>query len=144
MKKVVLGLSLALATTAANAISDNAKFIAQDSSVETNLCVTAATKGFAAAKYQALKIDSLSPHTFSLTSCNGMSIKKFAKQFSKVTVVVDRTVKAVPADRSFESRLCARAANFGLVALASESKYALRNVSCNGQNIVDFAKAHNS
>ncbi|MDO6428488.1 hypothetical protein Q4489_15850 [Thalassotalea sp. 1_MG-2023] len=145
MKKIVLGFTLALTAASTYAVSDNATFIAQDGSIETNLCITAATKGYSSAKHQAINIDNLSAHQFSLTNCNGQPIKTFAQGFLDISQkTMKKAVKAIPANQASESRLCARAANVGLVALASESRYTLRNINCNGQNIIDFARANNS
>lgn len=145
MKKVVLGLMLALSTAGVHAVSENTTLIAQDGSVETNLCMTAATKGYSAAKHQAMNLDHLSAHQFSLTKCNGMPIKKFALEFSHTSQkTVNRSAKVIAADQAAESRLCARAANFGFAALANESRYTLRNITCNGQKIIDFARENNS
>jgi len=50
MKKLALGISLLVMSQGAFALSENAKFVAVDSSLESSFCVVAATQGYDAAK----------------------------------------------------------------------------------------------
>ncbi|WP_286235105.1 hypothetical protein [Thalassotalea sediminis] len=138
MKKLVLGFSLLLTATAANAISDNAKFVGVDKSLETSLCVTAVTKGFSAAYQEALTVSKTYAQTLHMNSCNGVSIKQFASP--AINTVKTKVVKIVPADQSAESKLCVLAAQEGYKALLKKHNKALERIVCNGKEIKSFAK----
>lgn len=139
MKKLLLSLSLLLTATAANAISDNAKFVAIDSSFETTLCVTAATKGFKAAYQEAEKVSKEYAKSLYLNTCNGVAIKQFA--LPKNTDVKTKLVKVVAGDQTAETKLCVEAATKGYDSVVAEQNISsLRGIVCNGKSIQHFAK----
>ena len=139
MKKLALGIALLVMSQSALALSENAKFVPVDNSLESNLCVVAATEGYNAAKLVAKSVINYQAELLYLTSCNGVPIKKFALDRDLVT---GKTVKFVPADSSVESNLCALAASDGFDVVAKQSSADVHKIMCNGQPIRSFAKRH--
>lgn len=135
MKNLVIALSLLVTANTANALSNNTKYVAKDSSIESNLCVIAATQGFQAAKLAAKEADS----TLNATTCNGVSVKAFSNNsFGEKAKVV----RFVPANQSTESKICAQAVVEGVAAVIKAHSADARNVVCNGQTLVSFVKSN--
>lgn len=141
MKKLALGISLLVMSQGAFALSENAKFVAVDSSLESSFCVVAATQGYDAAKAAAESVDGYKAHLLHLTSCNGVSIREFALS---TKTVVSKPVKVVPADASDESKLCALAAQKGAKAVFEQFSAKANGIVCNGLTITAFAKQNSS
>ncbi|MEW6992636.1 hypothetical protein AADZ91_18415, partial [Colwelliaceae bacterium 6441] len=88
MKKLVLGLSLVLTVSTANALSNNATFVAVDNSVETNICLVAAKEGYQAARNAGKTMSAKYANASFNITCNGLPVKKFAKEFNQSNTVV--------------------------------------------------------
>ncbi|MEW6991461.1 hypothetical protein AADZ91_12320, partial [Colwelliaceae bacterium 6441] len=84
---------------------------------------------------------------FNIT-CNGLPVKKFAKEFNQSNTVVTATptksVMFVAADKSKESVICASAVNDGLRKVARKNSLNVNGIVCNGQKIQDFVKKNQS
>lgn len=141
MKKLALGISLLVMSQGAFALSENAKFVAVDSSLESSFCVVAATQGYDAAKAAAKSVDGYKAHLLHLTSCNGVSIREFA---NSTKAVVSKSIKVVPADTSDESKMCALAAQQGAKAVLKQFSSKANGIVCNGLTLTAFAKQNSS
>lgn len=138
MKKSLVSVLLIATSFTALAHSDNADFYAADTNPETEICLAAATAGFNAAKLKAKEFGPKYTYNLQETQCNGVNIKSFAKNVSAKT---KQSLPAVYAnDDSYESALCASAANNGLSQLNKHARYSLNNVKCNGKSLREFAK----
>lgn len=135
MKKLISVLSLVLATTTAQASTSNVKFVAQDASIETNLCVIAAERGYYAAKTEAKKSISAAQN-FSRMTCNGQDVKSFAKSFNVVADTPAKQIILVPVNDSQETQLCLKAANNGIRSIGN----AVDRLNCNGKSVSRFVK----
>lgn len=129
------------------ALNSNVKFVGKDNNAATQLCVVAAEKGMQAAK----QVKGVS--TFG-TTCNGMSVYKFAKKHQKnnfaatttvtstTTIELAKILKFVPADTTTESKLCTVAAEQGLRAAVKEGGHNAKNLYCNNTTIKRFARRY--
>ncbi len=144
MKKFTFTLSLLLSATAAQAVSDNAEFYPLDNSADSQLCMTAATKGYQAALAQGKELGGKYSHFTKNTQCNGMSIKAFAKAHFKQNAEASEKpqVSLYAANHSQDSQLCLQAAKSGLAAVAKKSN--VKNLKCNGVSIKQFVKQVNN
>lgn len=141
MKTTLIALAALTLSATASASPANYKFVALDDSASTNICIASALLGLDAAK-------EIAAGDFSKrTLCNGMYISSFAAKYSqpaKVSVEEAATkVKFVAADNNDASLLCVKAANQGVKALGL-NRQEMQEISCNGRNIVRFAKAYAS
>lgn len=143
MKKLVLGLSLILAASTANALSNNTKFVAVDNSVETGLCLVAGSKGYVSAVREAKQLGGKHSNISNI-SCNGVSVKEFAKSFKVTAPVETKTVTFVAGDNNVESKICTSAVTKGIQVTKREAKRSIHNISCNGVNIYDFVRNNKS
>lgn len=139
MKKFMIVSGLLAVSSSVSAHSVNADFYAADKAPESQICLAAAQSGFAAAKAKAKSLGVKYVANLSSTMCNGVNVKKFATQQSKVQLTPLQTI--VPGDETAESVLCAKAANLGLSQVRKHTRYAMKNVKCNGMPIEDFVKA---
>ncbi|WP_206483893.1 hypothetical protein [Thalassotalea sp. G2M2-11] len=139
MKKLLLTLSLVLSASSAQAISDNAEFYTVDASTDSQLCFTAATKGYQAALDQGKEFGGKYTHFTKNTQCNGMTIKAFAKAYYQTSEQADTsTVSLYPANRTHESQLCLQAVKSGLAAVKKVTN--ISNLKCNGVDIKQFVR----
>jgi len=136
MKNLLLALSTVLFLSTAQASTSNAKFIAKNSTLETNLCLIAAQDGFNAAKKEAAKSTLL--HN---VKCNGLNIKAFAKMYKSTQPVASTSslnnVLIVPADHNKYSKLCAKAAKSGIKSIRAAAK----GLKCNGEDVSRFVRS---
>lgn len=142
MKKLLTLTAITL-FSAQSFAANNAKFVAVDKTMESNLCVVAAQQGYQVAKETAEQFTNFNRVQFNSTICNGVSIKRFAKKFQ----VQDNTVEQVvyrfkPSDDSHESRFCAIAAEKGLQAAVNLGGKDVKNFICNGKDIAYFARKY--
>ncbi len=137
MTKLLSVISLLLATiTSAQASTSNINFIAKNSSIETNICITAAEYGFAKAKLEAKKLGVKSLNVNTLT-CNGESVKSFAKSFQISPVQPAKQVVLVPGNDSKDTQLCVQAVSNGVRSIGK----AAQQLSCNGKPVSRFVKS---
>ena len=142
MKKQLLLTALTLFTTQALS-ANNTKFVAVDTSLETNLCLVAAQQGYQVAKDTAEQFTHFNRVQFNSTICNGVSIKQFAKKFAVKDIAVERVnYRFKPSDDSNESRFCAIAAEQGLQAAVNLGGKDVKNFICNGKDIAYFARKY--
>ena len=140
MKTTLIALAALTVSATSVASPANYKFVALDDSATTNVCIASALLGLDAAK--EIAEGDFSKHTL----CNGMKISDFASKYNKPAKVAATTttkVKFIAADSSHESVICAKAATQGLSTLGL-NRGDLSTISCNGRNIVRFAKAYAS
>jgi len=137
MTKLLSVISLLLATiTSTQASASNINFLAKNSSIETNICITAAEYGFAAAKFEAKKLG-VKPLNFNTLTCNGESVKAFAKSFKISTVKATKQVVLVPGNSSKATQLCVQAVSNGVSSIGKEAQ----QLSCNGKSVSRFVKS---
>jgi len=136
MKTLVSVLSLVLATSSVQASTSSVKFVAQDSSVETSICLLAAEKGYLAAKTQSKNIIG-SNNTFARMICNGVDIKSFAKAYNQPEVKTVKEVVLVPVNDTKETQLCIKAANNGVRSIGNIAN----SITCNGQSVARFVRS---
>jgi len=137
MKNLLLALTLVL-TAASGAANANMKFVSADNTVESNLCVIAAQKGFKAAMKEAT--DRLAYRT----TCNGQNIRGFSKAYEVKDASVSKKLVFVPVNDSVESKVCAQAVKSGIEAASSLVKFNINHMSCNGKNIRRFVKQYSN
>jgi len=135
MTKLLSVISLFLLATTAQASTSNINFIAENSSVETNLCVTAAKNGYAQAKIEAKKLGAKSPN-FDRMTCNGQSVKSFAKSFQVSTVKPVKEAVFLPGNDSKATELCVLAVNNGIRSIGKGAQ----QLTCNGKPVSRFIK----
>jgi len=135
MTKLLSIISLFLATTTAQASTSNVNFIAENQSIETNVCMTAAEYGFSAAKDAAKKSAAKYININTLT-CNGKSVKSFAKSFKISTVKPVKQIVFIPGNDSKATELCVQAASNGVDTIGK----AAQQLSCNGKSVSQFIK----
>lgn len=143
MKTLSLTFALTLTATQASALSNNVKFLAVDSTHETNLCVIAAEQGLKAARYAS----KLPAKVFLSTLCNNQKIRSFAKKFeAKEALVAQSSVeyKFKTIDDSIESQTCAVAAQQGLRAATKLAGLDAKSITCNGKSLRSFAKKYSN
>ncbi len=80
-KAVVLAVSLFSLNAVASQNTTQVKFVAADLNPASNLCVIAAKDGVRAAKKAAKKLMGNAEFVEYSTTCNGMTLKTFAKQY---------------------------------------------------------------
>ncbi|MDO6447518.1 hypothetical protein Q4493_17230 [Colwellia sp. 1_MG-2023] len=142
MKNLLTVLSVVLFASTANASNSNVKFVSLDSSVESKICILAATDGYRAAKKQADKMNNV--YAFNIT-CNGQNIRDFSNSFKAQPV--KSNVKAVfikPANNSIESKICAQAVKTGIESVVGTTKYDVNEMVCNGLSISQFVKRYSN
>ncbi len=88
IKSLVLAVSLLSLNATASQHTDQVKFVAADLNPASNLCIIAAEKGIKAAKKAAVKLIGYNDYVEYTTTCNGMSLKNFAKQYKVAKAVV--------------------------------------------------------
>lgn len=142
MKKLLTLTAITLFSAQAFSATD-AKFVAVDKTLESNLCVVAAQQGYQVAKDTAEQFSNFNRFQFNSTICNGVSIKRFAKKFEVKRTTVEQVVyRFKPSDDSEESRFCAIAAEQGLQAAVSLGGKDVKNFICNGKDIAYFARKY--
>lgn len=151
MKKLLVVLSMVLASSAAQASNANVKFVAKDSSVESKLCVVAAESGYKAALTEAKALGGKYEAFAFVTTCNGQSLRTFAQSYKVKSVEKAEKVAQItkltlvkPANNSRESQLCAAAAKSGIRAIQNEVNYDVRELVCNGMSLTRFVKNNKS
>jgi len=141
MKTLMLSLSLALSMSSAQAVSSNSQFYAVDDSVESQLCLIAATQGYKAALEQGKKVGGKYMYATKDTTCNGISIKKFANSYKKQEKFSEhQPIDLFAANKNDESQLCVQAVKLGIKSIAK--KQYIKNVKCNGLPIEKFVKQY--
>jgi hypothetical protein len=147
MKKLALITAIAAFSFNATAASTNYKFVGQDESSATNLCVVAATQGYTAAKRIGRIEQGLVDVEFDTITCNGQRIRTFAKSFEAVTVSAEQTepekeyqFKLV--DSTEATQICALAAEKGLQTAIVRGGQKVTSYSCNGLPIRTFARRY--
>ncbi|MDP5214439.1 exonuclease III [Pseudoalteromonas tunicata] len=141
MLKSLLVVGLVAASSNVLAQSNTDKFYAADSSIDSQICLTAAEQGFSAARKFAntngLYISRFDTNFY----CNGQPIDKFAAKFAKaksVAVVNNAKVAFYAADSKVESNLCVKALHEGINSLKTNRQ--LKSLQCNGVKIEQFIK----
>lgn len=86
IKSIVLTLSLSVLSLSAFASQNQVKLVAGDLNPETSLCLIAAESGVKAARRAASKMDQKIEFVEYTTYCNGVTLKKFAKQYQTASV----------------------------------------------------------
>ncbi len=83
MNAKTLSIALLLSSTSvmASPSQTTVKFVAADLTPASNLCIIAAEKGVKAAKVAARKLLPEAKHVEYSTTCNGLPMNKFAKQY---------------------------------------------------------------
>ena len=146
MKKTLIALTLALATSTAFASNSNDKytFVASDDSPETQLCMVAAAQGIESAKVNA-KILGVNFNKFKKESrCNGQRLSKFVKSFntqeiSEEIAVIAQKIDMIAADGSLESRICVQAVKEGIeIARAEHGTSKISKLKCNNKTLSKF------
>jgi len=135
MTKLLSFISLLLAATTAQASTSNVNFIAENESIETNICMTAAEYGYTAAKVAAKKSAAKQVNINTLT-CNGQSVKSFAKAFKVSTVEPAKQVVFIPGNNSKATELCVQAASNGVRSIGTSA----HQLTCNGKSLSKFIK----
>ena len=122
------------------------QFIGLDRTAETNLCIRAAKEGFDAVKTQVKEAGELTQKELATTICNGLTIKRFAKKFTRPTRAQSETIhyQFKPLDDSSESRICAIAAEKGLSTAIKVGGQEVRGLICNGKDIAYFARQYSN
>jgi hypothetical protein len=138
MKNLLVALTLVLTATVASASNSNVKFVAKDNSVESNLCIIAATSGFKAAMKST--VDQYAYRT----TCNGQSIKSFSKTYQIKHITAPKAVVVIPANNTSESKVCAQAVKSGIKAAASSVNFNIRDITCNGKSLTRFVKQYSN
>lgn len=134
MKKFAVVLSSILVATTAQASTSSVKYYAEDTSIETSICLTAANKGYSAARLEAKKLG-IQYQTMNF-ACNGVSVKEFAKTHYVKPQQVEKAIVLVPANDSKESQLCIKAANQGVNAIGEMAS----KLICNGDSVARFVR----
>lgn len=148
MKKLLL-VAATLLTTNAFALSSDYKFVPLNNNEATNLCVVAAEEGLHAAKKVARQEGIFSDVAFNSTSCNDMSIRRFASQFKIESEVVESeeadSVNYIfrTKDQATASLVCKIAAEQGFDEALKVGGRQASNYVCNGLNIKRFARRYN-
>lgn len=144
MKKLFALVVASIVSSQAFALSSNVKVVALDDSQATNLCVVAATQGYGQAKKVAMGVFDNAERELATMTCNGMSLKGFAKKAQKQKAVEtspsQKVVKFVPAQNNEASNLCITALNEGIEAVAQVNRRALTDLYCNGVIVTKFAR----
>lgn len=88
MKAKALTIALLLSSTSAMATTSQStvKLVAGDLTPASNLCIIAAQEGIKAAKIAARKMLPKAEKVEYSTTCNGMTLNKFAKQYKLAKV----------------------------------------------------------
>lgn len=123
------------------ALSSDVKFVAADTSKDTNVCLVALNEGLAAAEqYIGVRGEA----ALEITSCNGVSVYQFVKKYKVEKIKPVKVVKYVPANSSQASELCVIAKEQGLDAVVKVIGQKAKNIYCNGTSIKNFARASTS
>ena len=128
---------LSLSVFGANASGTNYRFVKANDAKESDVCVVAATEGYSAARKFASHTE-LSNRTL---TCNGLSLKAFAKKYAQpeptsAKTTVQYVLKAL--NDNSATQTCIDAATKGIGSLKSADA---QGVVCNGMSIARFAKA---
>ena len=133
MKKYMSVIALIIAAAHANASTANVELIGKNTSVETNLCLTAAQHGYDAVSAEI----KASNGKLASTKCNGKDIKAFAKSFSTKAPAKAVNMKVISGNNSMESKLCMKAVKEGVNAVGHRRN----SLKCNGLSVDSFVKS---
>lgn len=133
MKKYMSVIALVIAAANANASNANVELIGKNTSVETNLCLTAAQHGYDAVSAEI----KASNGKLAATKCNGKDIKVFAKSFTTKAPAKAINMKVITGNNSMESQLCMKAVKEGVNAVGHRRN----SLKCNGLSVDSFVKS---
>ena len=146
MKKLLTLASATLLSTQTLALSNDVKFVAADTDLATDLCLVAAKDGYFAAKVAVKNSADISINELPTVSCNGLSIKRFAKKFATVEVEsvdinkVNYQFKAI--DDSEATQICYVAAQQGIKQAKELAGSNADAIICNGRSLTSFARKY--
>lgn len=143
MKLSTLAIALTFTLASVQTVAQNRVLKPTNNDLETQVCYTAATESYSAAK-RLVRSNGVNFEQFNIgVKCNGVTIKQFANQFANNTVEeTELALVAKNADNA--SRACVEAIQIGeKEALA---KYNLEGelVFCNFREISDFVRKYDS
>ena len=145
MKTLFITALTAFVSLSTFATTSNVKFVASDYSAETQVCLDAAQNGLSSAKNKANDLGIDYQGFEYITKCNGTSLARFSK-LSKEAPQVPETktsYKFITVNETEESQICAAAATKGF-SFANQNYSNIRDIKCNGRNIVSFARRYKS
>lgn len=141
MKLSILALAATIALSSTSAFAKEVVFKTVNNDFATQVCYTAATQGLSSAKALVAQNDiNYSAYAQSVT-CNGSSIRQFAKAYSKSSLLEGKVEKValVAKDANLESQLCLDAVVNG--EAAARAKFNMYDsVLCNRQNLSTFVR----
>jgi len=142
MKSLLVAVFTLAVSMGASANITSTEFRALDQSNETKLCVAAAKDGVKGVKSLARKLDLNLEQVQYNTYCNGVSLRRFINEFTKISNtqhVPSLPVKYVAADTTTASKICTSAVVNGLKETEKQYKH-ISNVYCNGEIISRFVR----
>ncbi|MDG1122528.1 MAG: DUF3718 domain-containing protein [Glaciecola sp.] len=141
MKLSTLAIAATIALSSTSAFAKKVVFKTVNNDFATQVCFTAATQGYDSAKTLVKENDiNFSAYAESVT-CNGLSIRKFAKTYRTTSTQVSKVEKIalVAKDANLESQLCLDAVVNG--EQAARAKFNMYNkVLCNSQSLSVFVR----
>lgn len=144
MKLSILALTATIALSSTQTFAKEVVFKTVNNDFATQVCYTAATQGLSAAKALVAKNElNYSAYAQSVT-CNGSSIRQFAKAYSKSSLGENKLQKTekvalVAKDANLASQLCLDAVVNGEVA--ARAKFNMYDsILCNSQDLSAFVR----
>lgn len=143
MKLTTLAIALTCSVASLQAVAQNVVLKPVDENFETKVCYAAATKGYDAAT-KMIRASHQSVADFnSRVTCNGLTVKRFAKKYAQNDVDEDATVIALVAkDKDIASKACVEALEIG--EAAARAKYSLEGerILCNFKEMSQFVRQY--
>lgn len=143
MKLSTFAIAITLSVASLQAVAQNVVLKPVSDNFETQVCYTAATEGYNAAKRLARREHVNFAEIRTSVSCNGISIKEFAELYEiNDQDSATTTVALVAKNSNVESQACLAAIDLG--ETAAKAKYGLEGetVFCNYEEMATFAKKY--
>jgi len=148
MKKLIMLLSVSALSLSVSA--QNVQFVNIDNSVETEICIAAGTsKSALKSKVKELNFGPAKIESF---RCNGLTVEKFGKTYSKqrfssIKKVVevysfDNETGSVDADLCIAAAASNKAWSAALEGVKQRVKRGIKKLECNGMPVAKFAKKY--
>jgi hypothetical protein len=145
MKLLTIAITLSISAASLSSMASNVVFKPTNQTVETQACYVAATEGLRASRALINKND-IDFDLFSLTvSCNGDSLRTFAKQYQPQTskkVEVENEPSITLVAKNTESMVCIDALVMGEQQARKKHNTGEDGIICNNKNIETFVRQY--
>lgn len=145
MKLTTFAIALTFSVASLQAVAQNVVLKPVNDNFETQVCYTAATEGYAKAK-QLIRSEHLSALEFTASlSCNGETLKAFAKKYANNEVSDNpTTIKLIAKDTDDASKACVEAVTIGEASARAKYNLEGEKIFCNYKEMSEFVRRYDS